>query len=314
MILRRVDANELWQSGVAARTPYGSRAFIELNASKVDEVVCYGLYDGKDKLRLALATGRSRRADGSQVWQAPFSAPFAEVLYTRPQCLETCMDFAGQLAGLCTGSDDGSRMAIRLAPDCYDPVMLPRLKGAFAACCKSAYCDFNYHYRLMPDFDFVAKLSASARNHYNRACRAGFVSTAGVPLERAYVVIALNRAEHDYPLAMSLDALRAMEQIVPVDTFVLSLGDVDVAAAIVYRISASIAQVIYWGDVAGYSAVRPMNLLAAEVMGHYHQAGYTVVDIGPASSAGVPDPGLCTFKESLGCELSFKPTFRYWDD
>ena len=309
MILRRIDSADLARAGFTPRTPYGRSDFLRLNAGKVDEVVQYGLYDSHDKLRLSVAAGCRVRSSGCCQVSAPFSAPFAEVLYNRPQSLETCVSFARLLAGECSGG--ASSLTVRLAPECYDPVMLPRLRGAFAACCDSQYDDYNYHYQLGSGFDFVGGLAANARNHYNRACRAGFEFRAGVPLERAYAVIERNRSEHGYPLAMSLSAMAAMTGIVAIDTFLLSYGDADVAAAIVYRISATVAQVIYWGDVAGYSAMRPMNLLAAEVMGHYNAVGYAVVDIGPSSSAGVPDIGLCTFKESLGCRLSFKPTFCF---
>lgn len=311
MILRRIDDSDLQKAGFTARTPYGRSDFLQLNAAKVDEVVHYGLYDGKDKLRMSLALGRSTDTAGHTRWRAPYSAPFAELLYSRPQTLETCVDFCRQLIEACVGTDSSSDMLVRLAPDCYDPVMLPRIKGAMAACCRSTYNDYNYHYQTGDHASFVAGLGSNARNHYNRACRAGFTCSSGVALERAYAVIERNRREHGYPLAMSLADLRHTAALLPIDTFVLSLGPVDVAAAIVYRISGQIAQVIYWGDVSGYSEMRPMNLLAAEVMGHYKSAGCGIVDIGPSSSDGKPDLGLCTFKESLGCRLTAKPTYHF---
>ena len=107
--------------------------------------------------------------------------------------------------------------------------------------------------------DFVAGLAPAARNHYNRACRAGFSFTADAAPARVYEVIRRNRAWRGYPLAMSFDALCETAAVAGIDWHLLSLGDADVASAVVYRLNRHVAQVIYWGDVEGYGGERPMN-------------------------------------------------------
>jgi hypothetical protein len=67
--------------------------------------------------------------------------------------------------------------------------------------------------------------------------------------------------------------------------------------------------VIYWGDINGYSELRPMNYLSYKVFEHYHNSDIRIVDIGPSSEQGVPSYGLCNFKESIGCVTTLKPTF-----
>lgn len=303
MELTEVKTDELFTEFATPVTPYGSAAFNALNAHKADALRAFVLRDSKGKARLGTLLGLSDGADGAE-WRLPFSAPFGEVLCRKPQTLETCVEFVRQLCVAVTGT-----IEVTLAPDVYDPVMLPRLKGAFAAAARSRYDDLNYHYDLTAYAEFRDGLSSAARKNYNRAVRAGFTYEQGVPLGRAYEIIRRNREEHGYPLAMSVAEVEATSRIVGVDTFMLSLRGTDVASAIVYRINSRIAQVIYWGDIAGYSSDRPMNLLAYHVMEHYRAAGLETVDIGPSSRRGVPDIGLCTFKEGLGCTLSPKPTF-----
>lgn len=299
MELHELAVEELYREFPASVTPYGSKAFNLLNAPRAERLAAYALCDSKGKARLGLLAGKR---DGE--WCVPYSAPFGEVLYRRPQAFATCIEFAAELRQRL-----GAPLHLTLAPDFYDPLMLPRLKGAFAAVAKESFIDYNYSYPLTRYPDFASGLGGNARNHYNRSLRAGFVFTPDADSRQVYEVIRRNRQEHGYPLAMSYDALQATAAVVDIDWHLLSLDGVAVAAAVVYRLNPSVAQVIYWGDIAGYAAERPMNFLAGCVAELYRNAGFTTLDIGPSSSRGIPDCGLCTFKESLGCDLSFKPTY-----
>lgn len=299
MELRRISFEQLYAEFPQSLTPYGSMAFNRLNASKADALYAFALYDSKGKARLGLLAGLR----GDQ-WCVPFSAPFGEILYRKPQTFETCMEFARAVTEAIP-----DELQLTLAPDLYDPLMLPRFKGAFAAVASGIYQDYNYSYPLQRYCDFVSGLGANARNHYNRSARAGFEFKADADPARVYEVIRRNRLWRGYPLAMSFEALQATAAIIDIHWHLLSLDGADVASAVVYRLTPGVAQVIYWGDVEGYSSERPMNMLACRVTDHYRRLGLEVLDIGPSSSRGVPDVGLCTFKESLGCDLSFKPTY-----
>lgn len=297
MQLQTVDLDTYFRYFPRPRTPYGSEGFVRLVAANADRVEAVVMLDTKQKARLGLVAGR--RGDGE--WRAPWSAPFTEVAYNRPQTLETCVEFARMLA------ERFGRLRVTLPPSVYDPAMQPVLEGAFSTMPGGGWRDWNYHVELMRA-DNVNQLSANARNHCNRALRAGFEFDPDCALDRAYAVIAANRARRGYPLAMSLEALhRTAEAGVRIHSMVLTLDGVDVASAIVYRIDDRRAQLIYWGDVGGYERERPMNLLAVRVYDAAAVLGYELLDLGPSSSEGVPDLGLCTFKESVGGRLTFKP-------
>lgn len=109
---------------------------------------------------------------------------------------------------------------------------------------------------------------------------------------------------------MSLDDVEATAALVGADFFVVTHGGEDVAGAMMYPTASGVMQLIYWGDIPGYGELRPMNLLAYHIYEHYRAAGVRVLDLGPATEDGVPNYGLCVFKESLGALPSLKYTFR----
>lgn len=300
MQLTPVSLDEFFTYFPSPRTPYGSRGFIDLVAPKAEELAAFVLLDSKGKARLGLVAGR--RGDGK--WYAPWSAPFAEVMYNKPQGLETCIAFANQLR------DCLKVLRVTLPPKLYDPLMQPLLEGALQAAGFACLRDYNYHVPL-GTADPTDLLNPNARNHYNRALKAGFTFNCDAPLDEAYAVIAENRRRRGYPLAMSLEQLRATEAAgVELYPMVLSLDAQPVASAISYRISSHVAQLIYWGDVGGFERLRPMNLLAVSVYRTMQARGFGILDLGPSSSDGQIDLGLCVFKESVGGELSFKPVFN----
>ena len=70
------------------------------------------------------------------------------------------------------------------------------------------------------------------------------------------------------------------------------------------------AQVIYWGNISKYNNYKSINYLAYELIKYYKKEGFDYLDIGPSSECGIPNYGLCDFKDSIGCELSVKCCFE----
>ncbi len=279
--------------------PYGTVDFSLLNAGKVDRVEFLGLQDDKGKIRLGAIFG----IEGDKVL-CPFSAPFGEISASGTQKIETVAKFIALIMEHCAGR----YLRLTFPPDVYGNQTVLKAAAAPMLARYYAFADINYHYDLKNFTEFTSHLDANARNHYNQACRVGFdFECCG--LERAYDVIVRNRREKGYPLRMTLGQLIETSKLIAVDSFVMSLDGKDVAAAIVYRLNDRIAQVIYWGHLGEFSRNRPMNLLAYDVFEYYAALNFNIVDIGPSSEQGVADIGLCSFKESLGCQISFKRTF-----
>ena len=129
-------------------------------------------------------------------------------------------------------------------------------------------------------------------------------------IARAYAVIRGNRESKGYALQMSLESVLKTAEVVSAEFFVMTLDGADVAAAMVYPVTEGINQVIYWGDLPGYTDCRAMNYFTYKVFEHYFDKGLKVLDIGPSSVEGIPNYGLCSFKENLGCTISLRHVFQ----
>ncbi len=299
MLVMTKSAEEYHRTFPSAHCIYGSAAYGEVTPSP-DTVRHFIGYDEKMRPRLGLAAA----FDGN-CWMAPWSAPFAEVAYDSPQSIERIYEFITELDNML-----GATLRLTPAPSFYDPVMLTRLTGVFANYNRRVIYESDYYYRPgeFPGYD--NQLLRNARKNLSQARRHPWTFTHTDDVARAYAIIQANRKSHSYNLALTLDRLTDTVSRVPADFFLLSLDTTDVAAAVVYRVAPGIAQVIYWGDAPGYTEMRPMNMLALKVFSHYHASGYRIVDVGPSSTGGVPNTGLCNFKESIGCSMALKPTFE----
>lgn len=301
MIIRAVSKDEYYKAFPASRDVFSSRVFVDVTPGNADAVRFFMGIDEKFSPRLGLVAGYR---DGE--WHAPYSAPFTTLQYNKPQQLETIYDFISELTDTL-----GAPLHITLPSDYYDPVMLPRITGILGNFARKKTFDFDFYYPTAGYSSYIARLDHSARKNLNRAMAAGFKLELTTDVHRAYEVISINRESHHYRLAMTEQQVRDTIAVVKADMFVLSLDGTDVAAAIVFHVAEDIVQVIYWGDVPGYGELRPMNLLAREVFGHYASTGIRIVDVGPSSTDGIPNTGLCRFKESVGCSVSLRPTFVF---
>lgn len=281
---------------------YNSVDFTELNSYKVAEVRRLVL-SARGKPRLGLTVGIW--PDGSV--SAPYSAPFACFDFNRAQSAATMLEAAAALRELLPG------MRLVLPPPVYSPSMTgTTLLALLQAGATVACTDWNYHLDLRSPGGYEALLGTDARKKLHRAAREGLslVRVDDAPM-RAYRVIEANRRERGYPLRMSADMVLATVRPrgpVKADFFVMTHRGADVAAALVYEAAADVAQVIYWGDIPGGAPQYTMNLLAAMLYSHYREAGMRILDIGPSSEGGIASPGLCAFKESVGCVPTPKPT------
>lgn len=300
MTAREVSPKEWRQALPHPATAYDSEAFISLNAHKVGGRVHHVLIDEGDK---ALGLIFGERDDGT--WTAPFSAPFTSWNFRKRPSLGRVKGAWDALGAM------GKKMSITLAPDIYNGGMTSLTSGIAANSGLSVVYDYNYHLPL--EGDPVTRLQPSARNKYNHACKGALRlvmldSASEDDVARAYAVIADNRREHGYPLRMSLDDVLVTIRIIPSAFAVVSDKDGnDVAAAQVFFPVDGVGEVIYWGDRGAYSSLRPMNFLAVELCRALAER-CRILDLGPASTDGVPNEGLCDFKASLGAVPSLKPS------
>ncbi|NPD91536.1 GNAT family N-acetyltransferase [Xylanibacter muris] len=285
---------------------YNSVEFSELNSRKA-ESLHYLLFENT-KLRFGIILGEYE--DGLY---SPFSAPFGGFTSAKPQCFEFIDEAAGLLKAY--SADMDRRVVITLPPEFYN---VPRFAAEASSLWRAGRVrtpEVNYHF-LLSDFSrYDMVLERNARKNLHKAMAVGMEfrrieSGDAAGIRRAYGVIQRNRAEQGYPLRMSYEDVVRTVEVIPADFFIVEHGGCDVAAALVFHVAIDVCQVIYWGDLREYSMLRPMNWLAYRVFEYYHKFGIRILDIGPSTEHGVPNYGLCAFKESIGCRSSLKLSFE----
>ncbi len=303
MYVRLTTAQEYYQAFGQAAIAYAAQEFNRLVSGKA-EMVRYAIgYDSDDGYPLiGLIVGR---IDGQ--WRAPYSAPFTIPVCTNTPDLECIYDFINELSGVLAPA----ALTVTLAPAIYDPDNHAAYAGVMGNCADKCVFDYNFHYPLAQAKMLEKHMTVSFRNQWHQAAGNSLAWVAEPGIERAYACVKANHEAKRYPMRMSLQQVVDTSGCIPIDAFVVQARGQDIAGAIVYRLTPRIAQLIYWGDVPGHSALRPMNMMAVELVRHYARLGLEILDFGPASSRGIPAPGLCHFKRGLGCKLSLKPTFIF---
>lgn len=309
MMLEFVDIDFFFKVFANQSGLYSSRAFIDLNKNKTEQVVGLILRDNKGHARCGIIGGVI-----GDVFKAPFSAPFATFCSARDRLrIDTLTDLVEMIKSNFSG------VKITLPSAIYNE-MTSVAAGSLISAGYSMSVIYNYHWHIDSSVNAVRMFFPSAKNHLNKAIRVG-CKTESYSLSRsdglsnekieklnlAWRIIKHNRDEKGYPLALSCQNLVSMLDLVDMDVFITTIEDKPVAAAIVYRYNSSIAQLIYWGNIKEGAAYMPMYALAEAIYDYYSEIGYNTVDLGGASNDGKPDKGLCSFKESLGACLTFKP-------
>ncbi len=286
---------------------FNGAAFSELNKHKCEGLHYLAFKDSK--IRLGLVLGER---DG--VLCSPFSAPFGGFSSLRTVDVEAYEEAVMALKQY--AAEHRMPVRISLPPAFYGETHISK---SFSALLRGGarilYSDLNYQYRLAHFENFEANLERNAKKNFHNALKSNFVfeplnSDNQNEVARAYEVIRKNRASKGFPLRMTLQDVLDTIKVIRAGFFVMSYEGVDVAAAQVFHVSEGICQVIYWGDLLEYSHLRVMNYFTYKVFEHYFNQGLKILDIGPSTEKGIPNYGLCSFKESIGCEVSLKHTFE----
>lgn len=291
---------------------YNTVEFSELNRAKCRDVHYVVLADDGGKIRLGITLGE---ADGEL--KAPFSAPFGCIEETKPQQITYYLEAMDALRVY--GEEHHSRVRITLPPAIYSRSshIEKQYMAALSRGVTLLHSDCNYVRPLHRGADVLDEVSRHARKCFRTACRAGL--TLGVTdafersaLQDAYGIVQSNHQTHGYPVHMSLEqieaTLRCFGDRVRGEVCIVSCGNAGVAASINYIHSDGVVQPVYWGHLVDSGHLRPMNFLAVEMARHYASRGFEWLDQGTSSLHGMPNYGLCRFKESLGYELLAKPT------
>lgn len=130
--------------------------------------------------------------------------------------------------------------------------------------------------------------------------------------KEAFDLLTENRAAKGRPMNLTFEYLERLMLTFPDRITMIALGSEPmVCAALIYRVGASKAVVVRWGDRSGDLPFSPMYALAARVVEISLAEGIRWIDLGIASEGGEPNPGLVQFKRSIGAHPELRLDMTY---
>lgn len=283
--------------------------FAQLNLDKAEQLF-YLVFYKDSKPRLGLIVGVR-----NHTLLSPFSAPFGGFTFLKDDVKIGYIDEALQSLEIWALSKNFQEIKVVLPPDCYHQSFVSKqISAFFRANYSIAYIDLNYQF-LTSEFtdNYLNEIWYNAKKNYKRSIKSNlnFVKEDSEEGKKSvYNVISRNRSERGFPLRMTWEQVKITCSIIPADFFMVKNGEgLEIASAIIFHVAPSKVQVIYWGDLPEFAELKTMNFLSYSVFSYYKSHNIELVDIGPSTEYGLPNFGLCEFKESIGCEISPKYTF-----
>lgn len=310
MEVRKLSAQEY---SAVFQTPYhvfNTAGFNQLNAKRSNITLSFLAFKAK-KYKLGLIV-----ADIDGQWRSPFSAPFGGFSYVKNDVGLSVLDEATDLL-IQHGRQEGiSSIQLTFPPLFYDFNFISKINNVlYRKHFQLLRSDLNYAIALAGDITaYEATLQYNAQKNLRIAQAKNFKLIHCKSEDEkllAYDIIKQNRAARGFPLRMTFDIIQDTIQLIEADFFIVSLDGDNVAAAMIFHVSPGIVQVVYWGDLPEYAGNKTMNFLSHSIMDYYISTGIKMVDIGPSTEDSLPNYGLCDFKESIGCTIHPKYTYKF---
>jgi lipid II:glycine glycyltransferase (peptidoglycan interpeptide bridge formation enzyme) len=288
---------------------FGSGVFCNLNRDKVDSLH-YLAFKNK-KYRMGITIGIK-----NNIARSPFSAPFGGfvvvtedvgILYFE-EAVSCLIDWSKNMGII--------RIEITLPSRIYgESVFSKQTNALFTQGFTYSKVELNHVYdlKLFNADDYIRNISYNGRRNLRIAFESGLrfiYCLEEYQKKLTYSIVKENRNAKGFPLRMTWDQISGTSRYIKSDFFLVESDDkTPIASAVVFQINNEVFQVIYWGDLPDYSALKPMNFLAYNIFEFYMKKGMKFVDIGPSTENSIPNYGLCEFKESIGCTVVNKSTF-----
>jgi len=304
-MLIEVDAKAFEQYFSNETHPFISKGFIELNKAKVDKIV--RLVEDTDKPEIGLLAGISKN-----IFLSPFSAPFGGFHFKKENMYSNKIDAFILLLKEYIRKNNYTEFRITLPPDIYHQT--------FNAKCINALNRAGSFHKTPEITSWVDlnniedKYTQKNSREYYRQAQRNHLAFEQIVSEsdkaEAYHLISENRAKFDRPIYMTLDDLKQMEGLWPVDYFKVTTPEGEMlASAIFYRWKHNVVYAVFWGDNEQGRPLRAMDYLILHLWHFYKQQKYRYIDLGISTEDGIPNPGLLRFKETHEAVSSIRHRF-----
>lgn len=283
-----------------------SDAFIATVENKCDRVVRLMKDDDSS---MGLIAGIK---DG--ILKSPFSAPFGGFHYSHEyQFYYTISNFLTDLKEY-VKETKLQEISITLPPDLYQVNMNAKLINAFIMSGFNMATPDICNWIDLKNFD-GKWVKYVVEQNCRKAIRHGLtwsIATDKELKEEGFKVILRNREEQGRKIHMTLDDLLEVNDIIPVDFFVVKDPEGKaLGAAVFYRGHEKVVQGVFLGDDMEKRNLGIMNLMYKNCFYHYKDMGFDYLDLGTSSLGGEPNIGLIRFKELHNCVTSLRYSFSW---
>lgn len=276
--------------------------FVELNKNKVDEVKYFVFDNGKKRFGFVCGIKDS-------ILKAPFSSTygiFSEI--TDNNRIEYYHEAVNSLIEYCKNKNIVSiyigTPALSYGVESITKFQNALINNGFQI--ESYDVNFEYFTKNFDD-NYLANIQRNARKNYNTAVRNELKFEKTEDIDNVYKIIKINREFRGFPLHMSLDDVVKTAKIIPSDYFIVTDKEgKGLASALIHHLKEDAVRVVYWGNTPESEEKRPINFLSYNIFKYYKEQKISLIDIGTSTVDGVPNFGLCDFKESIGCSCSPK--------
>lgn len=177
--------------------------------------------------------------------------------------------------------------------------------------------NFNLLYKDIAQIIFTGN-NLSFNTHRRRRLRNcieqgfQFKMVPGERIDEAYLLFEGSRNAKGYPITMTLEDFKSAFNQFPDNYKLFAVFDSEqmIAACVCIHVNAFILYCFFIGDDIRYRKYSPVTML---IYGIYHYAvekKYEMIDLGISTDKGVLNPGLYTFKKSLGAKDIVKYTYQ----
>lgn len=285
--------------------PYNSVQYNSLYKHKCEKIIYLLFHENRTKL--GLIAGVKEGALSS-----PFSAPFGGFTSNKDQTKLNELNEAVQLLENYSKQNLVNSIKFILPTSIYDENFLSKTHYSLTLNGYTPLTDINYHFQTSYFTGYKEeRIVKKVRQNLNKAIDFGLIFNqvfSDSEKSIAYDIIKSNKDSKGRPTCLSFDDIIEVSNIIPIDFFLVFTKDHPIASAIVYRVSKNIVHVIYWGDLSESNLYRPMNFLSYKIFEFYSNQGIEIIDLATASLEGIPNFGLCNFKENIGCTATLKYT------
>ena len=279
--------------------------FVTLNKSKVDEIKFF-IFENNKK-RFGLAAGIK-----NGILKCPFSATFG--IFSEIAHNNKIKHYHDAISSLKNWAKESGiqKIIICTPPLFYNEPHITKFQNALL--CngfKLLDYDVNFQFDIKNRLSYDSILNTDARRNLKIAIKNNLQFEITENLTAVYKIIKQNREEKGFPLWMTESNIIDTSKIIQSDYFLVSIDEEYIASAYVQHITKQLVNIVYWGNIQKYDKLYPMNYLAKNIYEYYcKQKDIQYISIGTSTLDGIPNFGLCDFKESIGCKCSPKLNFE----